>query len=168
MKSSCGTSVEYDREAGRDKGGVRRDFRWVISGHSVPEKKRSIIIELHELLKFRIDVSHHNITSQQYINSVSWLQRVMSMDDLFGQLGLPSRPPTEPASGARTPGTGPIYLKKKLGEGAFGIVTHIWDVSDGDEYAIKEPSAKAIRERRVNKNAWEKEARIMGRVSHVS
>ncbi|KAJ4188718.1 hypothetical protein NW767_011826 [Fusarium falciforme] len=30
-------------------------------------------------------------------------------------------------TGANTPGTDDIYLKKKLGEGSFGVVTHLWN-----------------------------------------
>lgn len=148
---------------------MRRDFRWIISGHPIPEKKKLIVVELHKNLKFRVVVSRYRIASELHIDNVNrFLQGSMSMDDLFGQLGLPSRQPTEPPSGARTPGIGTIYLKKKLGEATFGVVTHIWDVSDGAEYAIKEPSAKAIRKKMVNENEWKKEAQIMGLVSHVS
>jgi serine/threonine-protein kinase Chk2 len=170
LKSSCGTSVEYDKQAGRDKGGVRRDFRWIVSGHDTPEQKtKTIVLELHKYLKFQIVVSRFDMESQPYVDSVNlFRQGVISMDNLFAQLGLPSRPPTEPPSGAHTPGTGAIYVKKKLGEGAFGVVTYFWDVSDGDEYALKEPSRKAIREKRVDVDAWKKEARIMARVSDVS
>jgi hypothetical protein len=166
LKSAYGTSVAYDEKASRN---MRRDFRWIVSGHPVPEDMDPIVIELHKNLKFRIVVFAKDMKTQQSIDNVNWfLQGAVSMDDLFCQLGLPSRQPTEPPSEAHTPGTGVLYLKKKLGEGTFGIVTHFWDVSDGDEYAIKEPSAKAIRERRVNENEWKKEARIMGLVSHVS
>lgn len=169
LKSSYGTSVAYNNEAGRDKGGVRRDFRWIISGHDTPNEKRTIVLELHKNLKFQIVVSRHDITSQLYTDNVDWFrQGATSMDDLFRRLGLPSRLPTEPASGVRTPGTGAILLRKTLGEGAFGVVTHIWNVSNADEYALKEPSRKAIREGTVDINAWKKEARIMGRISHVS
>ncbi|GAB1312197.1 hypothetical protein MFIFM68171_02407 [Madurella fahalii] len=146
LKSSYRTSVEYDHEAGRHHDGVRCDFRWIVSGHPTPEGKGTIVIELYRFLKFQIVVSDYDTTSPHYIDNVNWFrQGVMSMDDLFCHLGLPSRLPTEPPSGVHTPGTGAIYLKKKLGEGAFGVVTHYWDVSDGDEYAIKQPSTKAIR-----------------------
>ncbi|PHH93269.1 hypothetical protein CDD83_8780 [Cordyceps sp. RAO-2017] len=56
----------------------------------------------------------------------------------------------------------PLYLDN----GAFGVVWHIWDVSTGEERALKEPSARAVRERRVDVDAWRNEARIMGLISH--
>lgn len=123
---STRTSVAYDEEAGRKDGGVRSDFRWIVSGHRGPEDKNKIVIELDRHLKFRIVVVRHNIASELYIDSITcFRQGMMSMDDLFGQLGLPSRPRTEAPSGARTPGTGDIFLSKKLGKGSFRVVTHI-------------------------------------------
>ena len=41
------------------------------------------------------------------------------------------------------------------------------NVSTGEEYALKEPSAKAIRERRVVVADWEYENHIMSQISHV-
>lgn len=168
LGSKCGTAVSYDTQANMHKGGVRRDFRWIIGGHSFPDGQK-IVIEFHEHLKFQIVVSNHDIASQLYIDNVGkFFEETKKMDDLFSQMGVPSRPPTEPATGAQTPGTGEIYLQKHLGEGAFGVVTHFWDVSDADEYALKEPSRAAIREKRVDVNAWKKEAKIMGKIQHVS
>lgn len=97
-----------------------------------------------------------------------FLQGTESVDKLFHGLGVPSRPRTQPASGARSPGTGEILVKRIVGNGSFGVVTHIWNVSNTDEYAIKEPTVRAIKNKCFELDAWKKEARIMGRVSHVS
>ncbi len=165
LESLDGTEVIYDKQG----HGKRRDFIWIIGGHDVPQEKKSIVINANNHLKFQIVVAHHDITSQLYIDNVNrFRQGTVSADNLFGRLDLGSRPPTERASGAHTPGTGAIVLRKKLGEGSFGVVTHVWNVSNADEYALKQPSVKAIQKRRVDVDAWEKEARIMGRISHVS
>ncbi|KAG5748395.1 hypothetical protein H9Q70_008933, partial [Fusarium xylarioides] len=59
--------------------------------------------------------------------------------------------------------TGEIYLRKKLGKGAFSIVTHLWNVSTGDERVMKAPNQD---HRVFDKQAWYDEARIMGQLSH--
>ncbi|KLU91814.1 CAMK protein kinase [Magnaporthiopsis poae ATCC 64411] len=153
LETTCGTSVSYSGKAGREDGGIRRGFRWIIGGHDVPAKKE-IVIELHDHLQFRIDVPKHDIKSEPYIGNVArFHQGRSSVDDLFGQMDVSSLPRTEAPSGARTPGSGDIEVEEKLGEGGFGVVTYVWNVSDGDEYAFKEPSKKAIRERRFNEAA---------------
>ena len=71
-------------------------------------------------------------------------------------------------SGADALETGPVLLRKKLGEGGFRVITHVWNVSTGDEYALKEPSEKAIEENRVDIDGWEREADIIKRFPHVN
>ncbi|KAK3305052.1 protein kinase [Chaetomium strumarium] len=163
LGSFNGTEVTYDKQG----KGRRRNFVWIIGGHDIPREKKAIVITISPNLKFQIVVAHHDITSQQYIDNVNrFRQGTADAENLLGRLEVRSRPQTERASGAHTPGTGPIVLRKKLGEGTFGVVTHLWNVSTADECALKEPSGQAIRERRVEVDAWRKEARIMGRVSH--
>ncbi|KAK4243398.1 kinase-like domain-containing protein [Corynascus novoguineensis] len=163
LGSSNGTEVTYDKQG----EGRRSDFVWIIGGHGIPQEKDIIVITINKNLKFQIVVARHDITSQRYIDNVNrFRQGTANAENLFGRLDLRSRPQTERASGAHTPGTGPIVLRKKLGEGTFGVVTHLWDVSTADEYALKEPSERAVRENRVRVDAWRKEAGIMSRLSH--
>ena len=165
LGSLHGTEVTY----GNEGKGVRSDFVWIVGGHRVPQKKESIVIKIHKDFKFLMVVYYHEITSPQYIDNVNrFRQGATDAVRLVDRLDLRSRPHTEYVSGAHTPGSGPIHLKKKVGEGAFGVVTHCWDVSTGVEYALKEPSEKAIKRNRVDVNAWKKEARIMRQISHVS
>jgi hypothetical protein len=165
LVSLSGTEVTYDTQG----QGKRSKFVWIIGGHRTPQQKKSVVINVNESLKFQIVVSHHDITSEQYVDNINrFRQGVASMDNLLGQLDLRSRPQTERASGAQTPGTGPIVLKKVLGMGAYGVVSHVWDVSTGEEHALKEPSMKAVRAGKVEDDMWKKEARIMGQISHVS
>ena len=128
-----------------------------------------MVITIHDCFKFLMVVYHHEVTSQQYIDNINrFRQGTADADHLVDRLDLRSRPQTERASGAHTPRAGPIHLRKKLGEGAFGVVTHFWDVSTGDEYALKEPSNNAIKKNKVDIDAWKKEAHVMGQISHVS
>ncbi|RSL95058.1 hypothetical protein CDV31_014072 [Fusarium ambrosium] len=69
-------------------------------------------------------------------------------------------------TGVNTPGTGDIYVKKRLGEGSFGEVSHLWNVNTGQEYALKKPSENAMKRGDVNIAAWLREVRIMRQVSH--
>ncbi len=165
LASLHGTEVTYDNEG----KGMRSDFVWIVGGHRVPQKKESIVIQVHKNFKLSLVIYQHETTSQQYIDNVNRFRHgTTDADRLVDRLDLRSRPQTEYVSGAHTPGSGPIHLRKKVGEGAFGVVTHCWDVSTGVEYVLKEPSEKAIKKNRVDVNAWKKEARIMGQISHVS
>ena len=158
-----GTEVTYNGEG----QGKRREFQWIVSGHGVIEEKDSIVINVNPFMSFQIIVAKHDISSQAYIDKVDWFcQGTATAEDLLDDLNFPDRG-TERPTGAHTPDTGAIHLRKRLGEGSFGVVTHFWNVSDGSEYALKEPSAKAIRKRKVNVDAWAREARIMGQISHV-
>lgn len=165
LGSFSGTEVTYDRKG----QGKRSNFVWIIGGHKTPKGMTSIVINVHDTLKFQIVVSDHEIQSAQYVDNINrFRQGAASMDNLVSQIHLRSRPQTELASGAETPGTDPIVLKRELGRGAFGVVSYIWDVSTGEEHALKEPSVEAIRAGKVKYDAWKNEARIMGQISHVS
>uniref|UniRef100_A0A0B7KJ04 Protein kinase domain-containing protein n=1 Tax=Bionectria ochroleuca TaxID=29856 RepID=A0A0B7KJ04_BIOOC len=73
---------------------------------------------------------------------------------------------TERTTETHTPGRGPIFLRKKLGEGGFGVVTHFWNVSTAEEYALKQPSKRALIEKEFDARSWKREASIMGRIDH--
>ncbi|KAM3537301.1 hypothetical protein ARSEF1564_009781 [Beauveria bassiana] len=164
LKSLMGTQVTYDGEG----EGARRDFQWIVAGHDIPQRMKSIVIMVPNVISFQIVVPFHHITSPAYIDKVNkFKQGAATAEDLLDDLGL-SNLPTRPCTGAHTPGTGEIHLRKKLGEGSFGVVTHLWNVSTGDECVVKAPTLKAIQKRKVNEEAWHREARIMGQVSHVS
>lgn len=162
--SLAGTEVSYDGEG----KGRRRGFCWIVGGDPIPQAKTSIIITIDDTIEFRVVAVHHDIKSQAYMDKVDrFRQGTATADDLFGDLDLPQHPDTELPTGAHTPGKGEIHLRKKIGSGSYGIVTHFWNVSNGNEYALKEPKEKAIRQRMVDADAWRKEARIMAHLSHV-
>ncbi|PWI64954.1 hypothetical protein PCL_08405 [Purpureocillium lilacinum] len=161
--SLLGTEVTYDGE-GR---GTRSNFRWIVGGDRNPEEKTTILIKIHRTVEFQIVAAKHDVNSQEYIGKVSWFcQGTATAEDLFRDLDVPQRPDTELPTGAHTPGRGEIHLRREIGEGSYGVVTHFWNVSDGSEYALKEPTARAIRKRQVNIGEWQREARLMGQISH--
>lgn len=169
LGSRIGTAVEYDGEGGRKHEGIRRIFRWILGGHENVEEKRAIIIQVGKSLMFRIEVPPRDITSQEYNDSVRrFLQGTASTDSLLGQLSFPSHPPTVPHTGAPTPGKGSICLTRNLGQGAFGVVNYCWDVSEGHEFTVKEPVEQDSHGGVVDKAMWEREARMLGLVKHVS
>jgi serine/threonine-protein kinase Chk2 len=116
----------------------------------------------------KIIVAQHNIQSPEYVDKVDrFCQGSATAEDLFAGLDIPKRQDTRRPTGAHTPGTGDIYLTKVLGQGSFAVVTHYWNVSTGEEHALKEPSRKAIREHLFRVDEWENEKHVMGLISHV-
>ena len=166
LNSANGTEVTYDTHG----EGIRRGFVWIIGGdRNILSAKTNIIVGVGLRVKFRLVVPVHDITSQAYIDNVSkYLRGAAGPDTLVKKLKIRSRPITALGSGHQTPGQGPIAIKLRLGEGAFGVVSRVWDVSIGHAYALKEPSEKAIRTGMVNFAAWQQEAENLSRISHVS
>ncbi|KAI8722512.1 hypothetical protein NCS52_00395200 [Fusarium sp. LHS14.1] len=161
--SLTGIQVTYDSQG----AGKRSKFQWMVGGHEVPSKKTSIVLELHKAISFRIVVPYHDISCPEYIEKVNHFCRgTASAEDLLEDLDLISRPRTQLPTGVNTPDTGAIYVKKRLGEGSFGTVTHLWDVRTGQECALKTPSDKAMAKGIIDIEAWRKEARIMRQVAH--
>ncbi|KAJ6436760.1 Endonuclease/exonuclease/phosphatase [Purpureocillium lavendulum] len=164
LGSQGGTAVSYDAEAGDQ---IRRDFAWIIGGHEVPQGKKTTVIHFSRHLRLQIVVTGHELASPTYIENVRRFRLGTSdPEKLLGRLDLTSRPRTRPASGAGTPSSGPVVLRKILGEGGFGTVSHAWDVTTGEEYALKEPSSKARQNIDGLLRVWTKEGAIMERISH--
>ncbi len=62
----------------------------------------------------------------------------------------------------------PVLHRERIGNGSYGVVIHVWNISTREEYVVKRPLAKLIRSHKFSKRMWEKEAEIMSSVSHVS
>ncbi|KAI2618210.1 protein kinase [Hypoxylon sp. NC1633] len=157
LSSLMGTEVTYN---GQGKG-VRRDFQWIVGGHLIPQLMNKKIITAASTYSILIVVAVHNITSPEYIDKVNIFKRGTATTK-FGTLHTR----TCPATGHHTPPTGDIYVRKKLGEGSFGVVTHLWNVSTGIERVVKAPTAKALQKGIFKSEEWRHEARIMGKISH--
>ncbi|KAF0318441.1 hypothetical protein GQ607_014359 [Colletotrichum asianum] len=161
LGSLAGTEVTY----GDEGHGKRANFCWIVGGHKIPNEKH-IIISVDQTISFHISVPYHDITSPEHAARVTrFLHGAASAEDLFSDLALPNRPGTELPTGTHTPGKGGIFLKRNLGQGSFGSVTHLWDVSTGREFALKEPTVDAARRQHLREE-WEREAHIMRQTSH--
>ncbi|KAL6361270.1 hypothetical protein LRP88_04736 [Fusarium phalaenopsidis] len=122
--SLIGTQVAYDNQG----AGKRSKFQWIIGGPEIPRNTYNLILEIRNDVSFRIVVSQHDVSCPEYIEKVDRFCRgTASPEELLDDLDLISRPITMASIGANTPGTDDIYLKKKLGEGSFGAVTHLWN-----------------------------------------
>ncbi|EQL35564.1 serine/threonine protein kinase [Blastomyces dermatitidis ATCC 26199] len=103
-------------------------------------------------------------TANQFKQIVFRNELTASTELFFGGLGLQSRTPTAPVSGAQTPPQDPILIKRGfLGAGGFGTVTHRWDVSTGLECACKKPHGPLDP---LVQEYWKKEIKIMGQIKH--
>jgi serine/threonine-protein kinase Chk2 len=169
LGSLLGTQVTYD-----DRGaGMRSDFKWIISGHDVPEMSRSIVIEIHKNFRFRIHPDQMNLSlgTQEYHQRVEKFRRgdrSFSSGELLGALRLQSQPATERPSGAHTPDTGDLWIPTRLGSGSFGIVHHFWNVSTGQEYVLKRPREFPVHKKNAIRAEWKQEAALMKAMTHVS
>ncbi|ATY67002.1 serine threonine [Cordyceps militaris] len=159
LNSLVGTQVTYDG----DGKGVRRDFCWIVGGDDIPRKASSIIITIPDTVSLQIIVQPQNIESPAYVNGVGrFKQGAATTEALLNELGL-SNPPTR---GTQTPASGEIHLKKKIGHGTLGVVRRFWNVSTGEERAVKTPRRSAIENGQIDHAAWAREARIMSLISH--
>jgi hypothetical protein len=157
--SSNGTIVTYDGKGGKK----RRHFTWILGGHRVPNESKTIVIQLHAMLKFQIVVTKPTFPDIYFENVNDFLRETAVAANIpFGALGIQSTASTAAPSGTHTPVQDPILLEQEtLGRGAYGVVTRVWDVSTGREYASK-------RFTNLDKSDWEKEASLMRQSPHVS
>ncbi|KAL8346171.1 hypothetical protein RB598_000192 [Gaeumannomyces tritici] len=161
-----GTQVTY----GSQGHGARSGFQWIVGGHEIPFVKRPIVVAAlaRPLVRLQIVVVPHDVASLAYIDKVDrFLQSTAAAtEDLLSGLNIANRTDTKRPTGAPKLETGPIHIRKQLGKGSFASVTRYWDVSTGEEYALKKPSAEAVRARRVRIDAWRNEAHIMNLIEH--
>jgi hypothetical protein len=168
--SRHGTIVTYDKQGGEKRrvtvkhdtqGRVKRDeFTWIIGGDKVPDDTKTIVIQLDVNLKFQIIVSKPTFIDVYQDNVDQFLAEAAELP--FGALGIQSTISTAPTSGTHTPTHNPILLQQGiLGKGAFSVVSRVWDVSTGLEYAAKQ----FLDTKNLD---WKKEAELMRQTAHVS
>ncbi|KAK3693310.1 checkpoint kinase [Podospora appendiculata] len=163
LGSKSGTAVIYDdMERGRC-----RNFDWIVGGSDFLQKVTSIVVKLSDDLQFRLVVPQHDINSKSYRDKVDRFRAGTTDTEQvldLGRIGPLSQISTIGPSGAQTPASGtgkPVTVYKELGVGGFGVVSHIWDVSTGEQYALKQP-----RKDSGHGAQWEREIVIMKRISH--
>lgn len=157
--STNGTIVEYDGKGGES----RRHFTWIIGGHDVPDDTKNIVIQIDAALKFRIVVSKPSFPDIYFENVDEFLKENAANASLpFGALGIQSAGSTVAPSGRHTPKQDPILLEQEtLGKGSFAVVSRVWDVSTGFEYASK-------KFHKIEESKWRREAAIMRQLVIVS
>lgn len=157
--SKNGTIVEYNRQGGEK----RCHFTWIIGGHKVPDKTKTIVIQLDPKLRFQILVSKPSCPAT-YSHNVQEFQRTPADTSLpLGALGIQSNASTAAPSGTSSPAGDPIFLDQGiLGSGSFATVYRVWNVSNGIEYALKRFH------RTHSESYWLKEKSVMDLISHVS
>lgn len=165
LGSSCGTSVRYGNEA----TGPRQHTDFVVGGHNFLKlkSKNPINIEIIQFLQFQLIVPHRDTTSPAYRKKVDiFLTGTTNADELLSGIKLASRAETQMPTGTHTPRTDAVVLKEKVGSGAFADVYHVWNVTTREEYAEKGLSKAGRKKLNDPKKTWEKEARVMSRISH--
>ena len=92
--------------------------------------------------------------------------------NMFASLIIQSAQGTRLPSGQQTPLKGsrsrPILYKKRIGEGVFGVVTYVWNLTTREEYVAKRPLDKLIRNRNFREKTWRTEADIIQSISHIN
>lgn len=156
--SSNGTVVTYNGKGGEK----RRHFTWILGGHRVPDETKTIVIQLHTMLKFQVVVTKPTFPDIYFENVDEFFKETAVTADLpFGVLGIQSTASTAAPSGTQTPKQDPILLEQEtLGRGAYGVVNRAWDVSTGREYASK-------RFTNLERSDWKNEAYMMRQSPHV-
>ncbi|GAO18941.1 hypothetical protein UVI_02058750 [Ustilaginoidea virens] len=166
LGSNAGTEVTY-----KSKGkGTRRSFKWIVGGDKNAHREKTIIIKIHDYIQFKV-IAANTISYANHapIMSKKFRQGSAAAQDLIQDLDI-FRSGTNLHTGAQTPGEGPIYVKKKIGKGGFGVVIHCWNVSTGVETVIKRPSMEIIKHVAKNDKGWERwkeEAENMRKLAHV-
>ncbi|KAK3903844.1 CAMK family protein kinase [Staphylotrichum tortipilum] len=110
-----GTAVTYN-----DKGGQKRCIlTWIIAGHRVIEQHQPVIVAIHDNVKFEIVVAPRDMDSLSYQENLNGAQF-----------------PNE----LQAPIKDAILLDNgEVGWGGFAVVSRVWNVSTGHEYASKVP-----------------------------
>lgn len=164
LGSTCGTAVIY----GPTEGDRWSNFDWIVGGSDFLEGMSPIIVKVSQFMQFRLVIPRHNVQSKSYRDKVDRFRAGTADPDHLldlGHVGLISRVRTEVPSGVQTPVSRPdraVTVNTKLGQGTFAVVYRVWNVSTGEQYALKKP-LKAF-----DAAAWEREALIMDRIEHVS
>ena len=167
LGSTCGTTVIYDQ----DERGRWSKFDWIVGGSDYLKGVSSIVVKVSQSLQFQLVIPQHNVLSKSYRDKVDRFRAGTANPDHLldlGHVGLLSRVRTEVPSGVGTPSSRPrdVTTRSEIGKGAFAIVYLVWNVSTGEQYALKEPADPTSK--LFNGAQWEREEVIMTRIDHVS
>ena len=162
LGSSGGTIVTYDEEKGRR----RSNFLWQLRGPEILHDQ-ALVLNLTDLVQFLLVIPAHDVVSVDYRRRVAeFHNRTAEPEDLFASLRVLSGPITQLPTGMHTPLTPsiPIFYKKVIGMGRFGVVTYVWNVTTREKYVVKEPMKDRLTS--LELRSWKQEARMMHCISH--
>lgn len=146
LGSTCGTAVIY----GHTERGRWSKFDWIVGGSDFLDGVSPIIVKVSQFLQFRLIIPRHNVRSKSYRDKVDRFRAGMADSDHLLDLGhvdLLSRVRTEVPTGVQTPvvqSDTVVAVRKKLGQGSFAVVYRVWNVSTGEQHALKKPFNKSF------------------------
>lgn len=114
-------------------------------------------------LKFKVKVHKHDYKSPEHISKVKkFLAGTEEPGTLFESLKIQTeqaqkRVPVDPSSS-------PVFPKKMIGQGSFSVVNYVYDLIRRVDFVEKTPSPHG---QGYNESIWRKEAKLMGKISHV-
>ncbi|KAL8927683.1 MAG: hypothetical protein Q9172_001243 [Xanthocarpia lactea] len=166
LGSTGGTKVTYNGE----KRQRLSNFDWPLVGPSITNGKPPIL-NITDLLQFKVIVPDRDYACPEYVDKVNKFRTgTGDPENLFASLIIQSGQGTRLPSGQQTPLTGPRsgpnFYKERIGNGAFGVVIYVWNLTTREEYVLKQPLAKLVKSRTISEKSWRKEAEIMGSISH--
>lgn len=150
--STYGSRVSY---TGQGRNESRRGFTWILlSGWKIQ-------VQLHpDRFIFNLELATHQLSKDEFESRVdSFLEARNAAAPPLDLLRIRSQTSTAPPTQPMSPRSRPIYIfARKLGEGAFGSVHEVIDVSTGETYAAKQFAQST---------GFEVEVGILKRISHV-
>ncbi|KAI4268409.1 MAG: hypothetical protein LQ337_007857, partial [Flavoplaca oasis] len=164
--STNGTAVSYNRQAEEE---VRHYFPWILN---LEKQNGEWEIKVHVRgLIFKVQLASHRTCEAEYKKNVdAFLKFSQTTNPPLGGLSIDSHMTGVAPSQSRTPGQRPVYIHEEpLGNGSYGQVDRVIDISTGAIYAHKtfhEPLWATDKERRRHqRKEWldeiRREIRIM-------
>lgn len=146
-------TVSYNGQGERQ--GRKHSFTWILF-----PKPTKIEVRIDKDLRFEVELAEHKPHGDEYRRRInSFLEESRNAIAPFSLLGIYSQETTAAPTQPLSPTLRPIYyMDEELGRGVFGRVHKVIDVSTGRIFAGKY----------FLQGKWEREVRIMGKVSHVS
>ncbi|KAH7031030.1 kinase-like domain-containing protein, partial [Microdochium trichocladiopsis] len=160
--SLAATTVAYDT----DYTEPRRNFQWIIGGHDVPDRKHIIVVTIPGIVAFQIVAVWHDVLNPAYHDKANRFKQGSANAETLLQDAQLSYALTRSGTGVHTPNKGAIYVRSSLGSNTYSSVNRLWNVSTGAETVEKVPSPGSIQRKSYDTGIWQKEAAIMGRLSH--
>ncbi|KAM3449906.1 hypothetical protein MY3296_006516 [Beauveria thailandica] len=182
LGSRHGTRVKYDRgvndntkvrdDSGRplytSSGGlIRRGFTWIVGGSG---DYQSVEVWLGETLWMQVVVPDRNWSGQNHKESVRLFRRnsLAVHSDHFQSAFKHALKLKQRAKRHNTLSSAPIYIHKEVGWGAFGTTFRRWNVSTGEEIAVKQPLEGSIDDTTLDiRGIWANEIKILKSLKHL-